>query len=464
MVENAKVLTVGQGADERQTSPQVVNSVTVEVDRRRRAEDRAGAQCRLAVAVVALFERRQRGRRRRHDHLGLRRVGRVGYGGCAGALFETMAAEPEGPKFKTMIVTRGLQPQSYQVVAPEKPGRRSGDEVELQNRTGHRARVGDRDDVFWIGKTGRSGVRAAAMAMLGAAVAASGLLAGEPSARPRNEVIHISSTKNASIKIAKGKPRTIKTNVPFYEIVIGDPEVANVNPLTDDFFYVLGNNLGTTGIALFDENKQLVGTVDIEVTLDTDKLASTIRDSVPGGRHQGLVGQRPARAVGFGRRPGGGRQGLEDRHPLLGRGGGDQLGQHLVVAAGAAQRPLRRDQPPGRARNSAPRYAANFAYGFDGRNVIIDPGTISEASTGEIIGRLLSNGASIDVAIKALEDRGFARRLAEPNLIARSGQKASFLAGGEFPIPISEDDGQITSSTRSSASASTSRRPCWPTG
>ena len=96
-------------------------------------------------------------------------------------------------------------------------------------------------------------------------------------------MIHISSTKNASIKIAKGKPRTIKTNVPFYEIVIGDPEVANVNPLTDDSFYVLGNNLGTTGIALFDENKQLVGTVDIEVTLDTERLASTIRSSVPGG-------------------------------------------------------------------------------------------------------------------------------------------------------------------------------------
>ncbi len=37
-----------------------------------------------------------------------------------------------------------------------------------------------------------------------------------------------------------------------------------------------------------------------------------------------------------------------------------------------------------------------------------------------------------------------ARHLAEPNLIARSGQKASFLAGGEVPIPVSGDEGQIT--------------------
>ncbi|RUT82693.1 secretin, partial [Mesorhizobium sp. USDA-HM6] len=66
------------------------------------------------------------------------------------------------------------------------------------------------------------------------------------------------------------------------------------------------------------------------------------------------------------------------------------------------------------------------------------------AGTGEIIGRLLSNGVSIDIAIKALEERGLARRLAEPNLIARSGQTASFLAGGEFPIPVSEDNGKIS--------------------
>ena len=161
-----------------------------------------------------------------------------------------------------------------------------------------------------------------------------------------NDVIHISSTKNTSIKIAKGKPRTIKTNVPFYEIVIGDPEIANVNPLTDRSFYVLGNNLGTTGIALFDENKQLVGTVDIEVTLDTDRLASTIRDSVPGAEDI-KVSSANGRVVlsGSAEDAVAADKASQDRIELLRRGGGHQLGQHLVVAAGPAQRPLRRDQP-----------------------------------------------------------------------------------------------------------------------
>src|SRR5262249_39521669 len=68
----------------------------------------------------------------------------------------------------------------------------------------------------------------------------------------------------------------------------------------------------------------------------------------------------------------------------------------------------------------------------------------TSAPAATLLGGLLSGNFSIDVALKALEDRGVARSLAEPNLIARSGETASFLAGGEFPIPVSEENNQIT--------------------
>jgi pilus assembly protein CpaB len=122
VVDNAKVLTVGQGADERQTSPQIVNSVTIEVTIE-------GAQ---KIALARNIGSLSLSLRSSND------VGMAGdgittisaFGGsvssgiadAAGALFDTVAAEPEGPKFKTIIVTRGLQPQSYQVVAPDRPG------------------------------------------------------------------------------------------------------------------------------------------------------------------------------------------------------------------------------------------------------------------------------------------------------------------------------------------------------
>ena len=57
--------------------------------------------------------------------------------------------------------------------------------------------------------------------------------------------------------------------------------------------------------------------------------------------------------------------------------------------------------------------------------------------------------------MKALESKGYFQSLAEPNLIAYNGQEASFLAGGEFPVPIVQGDTGVGQRrrTRSSASA-----------
>src|SRR5262249_47573892 len=49
---------------------------------------------------------------------------------------------------------------------------------------------------------------------------------------------------------------------------------------------------------------------------------------------------------------------------------------------------------------------------------------------------LFSEKFDLGVMIRALQSRGYLQSLAEPNLIAYNGQEASFLAGGEFPVPI----------------------------
>jgi pilus assembly protein CpaC len=50
-----------------------------------------------------------------------------------------------------------------------------------------------------------------------------------------------------------------------------------------------------------------------------------------------------------------------------------------------------------------------------------------------------ANGNSVDLLITALETKGLLRRLAEPNLMALSGDAARFLAGGEFPVPVASN-------------------------
>lgn len=256
-------------------------------------------------------------------------------------------------------------------------------------------------------------------------------------------VIQISSSRNALVKVAKGKPQTIKTNTPFYEIVIGDPAIANVTPLTDRSFYVLGNELGTTGIALFDENKQLVGTVDVEVTLDTKGLAGTIREAVPGSNIK--VGSANGRIVLSGSATD--AVAAEKAKGIAARYSGDEEVINSVNISSSQQvqlnvRFVEINRQVGQELGT--QISASYMTASGGVSFNSAPTAGSPTSAAAIIAGLTSGHFSIDVAIRALEDKGVARRLAEPNLIARSGETASFLAGGEFPIPISEEDGKIT--------------------
>jgi pilus assembly protein CpaB len=121
VVENAKVLSVGQAADEGQTSPQVASSVTVEV-----SVEGAGKLA-LARNIGSLaLQLRASGGEGSSAKEGLTTISAFGgsvseaVANATSGIVDAIVKEPEGPKFKTVIVTRGLETQSYQVVAPGK--------------------------------------------------------------------------------------------------------------------------------------------------------------------------------------------------------------------------------------------------------------------------------------------------------------------------------------------------------
>jgi pilus assembly protein CpaC len=66
------------------------------------------------------------------------------------------------------------------------------------------------------------------------------------------------------------------------------------------------------------------------------------------------------------------------------------------------------------------------------------------APFGFLIARMVASGVEVQAAINALEQKGLARSLAEPNLVALSGDTASFLAGGEYPVPVPGTLGQVS--------------------
>ena len=257
-------------------------------------------------------------------------------------------------------------------------------------------------------------------------------------------VINISaSTTTKTIKIAKGKPRTIHFSKDFFEIVVGDPEIANVTPLTDQSFYVLGHKLGTTGIALFDENKQLVGSVDIEVTYDTAQLNATIAQNLPESDIRATTANGQVVLSGDAK-----DQPAADKARTIAKQfneGKDVIDSVKVTSSQQVQLDVRFVEVNRQAViDLGAKYSANIAQGINGVTAGLTPAEMVQATTGQIVGRLLGPGVSVDVTLKALENKGLARRLAEPNLIARSGEKASFLAGGEFPIPVAGSQGSVT--------------------
>ena len=271
-------------------------------------------------------------------------------------------------------------------------------------------------------------------------------------------VITITASQNAKIvKITQAKPKTVRTTASFNEIVVGDPEVATVSPLTDRSFYIVGTKPGSTGIALYGDNNQLVGVLDVEVGPNTNQLNAALREALPGsnvsatstngkviikGNAKSSVAARRAQAIAekFDEAPinavkveGSQQVKLEVRFIEAQRNGGKELGVSTGVNRASDRTVLGGSSNITRGVNS------------NGDPVAILGDLISgTAPFGQFAASVLRGGVNIDFFIRALEDRGVARRLAEPNLVALSGDTASFLAGGEIPIPVAQDEGQVT--------------------
>jgi pilus assembly protein CpaC len=125
---------------------------------------------------------------------------------------------------------------------------------------------------------------------------------------------------------------------------------------------------------------------------------------------------------------------LEVRFLEVARTAGRDLGINLFVANSNGNRGFN---------TGAPGFTSPIAQaspGAGGVPIFTTAGTLLNTTTGPfatILANVISNGhGSLDALVTALEQKGLIRRLAEPNLIALSGDTARFLAGGEFPVPV----------------------------
>lgn len=292
------------------------------------------------------------------------------------------------------------------------------------------------------------------------------------------------------VKVVVNKSRTFKVDAPFSTIVAGSPDIVDVKSLSDRLIYVQGKQTGTTNVILFDSSMKQIGILDVEVVIDTGNLQQNIRTSTGGqgirvsasegqvvlsGIAADAVVAERAMAIATSTVAKGGvvvnamsvaapqQVMLEVRFLEVNRDAGRDIGVNLYAAnangTNVGNTGLGRVTAAGR----SPIGGINTANGplGAGGDAVGSPPTGSLPLLGTVgtlvgtagglapipFGSLLtsivrtSNGGSVDLLISALETKGLARRLAEPNLTTLSGDAARFLAGGEFPVPVASTAG-----------------------
>jgi pilus assembly protein CpaC len=312
-----------------------------------------------------------------------------------------------------------------------------------------------------MGKTGNRGAprpdvrltRSASLgnAMRGALVltfaAAAQLAAGVVTAPAQAREIELTASRtSATVKISIGKSESVRTGDSFSEVIVSDPDVADAIPLTDRSLSVLGKKIGNARVSVYGEAKRLVGVFDIEVSYDTSRLGSELAQRFPHARFRVssvngrimLAGSSPD-AVTVDRAMTIAKQFGADVINAVKVSAPQQvmLEVRFVEASRSAGRDLGVDWQVVQQRLQTSGNGIQAAAGITG---LVSGGT----PFGSILGSMLGNGVRADVLVKALEERGIVRRLAEPNLSTLSGETASFLAGGEFPIPVASNLGNIT--------------------
>ena len=269
------------------------------------------------------------------------------------------------------------------------------------------------------------------------------------------------------VTVIVNKSRTFKVERPFATIVAGSPDIADVKALGDRTIYVLGKTTGTTNVVLFDDASRQIGVLDVQVTIDTPNLQQSIQGStgtsgirvrasegqvILSGTAIDAVAAERAMAIATGTVPKGGvvvnamnvaapqQVMLEVRFLEVNRDAGRQLGVNLYGANASGTNIG--NSGLGSVIPGATGRAAIAGAGAPGGTIPL-LGTAATLATGAApFGSLLTsvlrlnNGVSVDMLVTALETKGLVRRLAEPNLIALSGDSARFLAGGEFPVPV----------------------------
>ncbi|HAS64436.1 MAG TPA: pilus assembly protein CpaC [Vibrio sp.] len=249
------------------------------------------------------------------------------------------------------------------------------------------------------------------------------------------------------------------------KVTLGDPAVVDMVILRSNELFLIGKRLGTTNITVWDSRGRIIESFSVEVTHDINTLKAKLHQFMPNERIEvhssqdkivlkGLVSSQQnmdtavklAETFSLGESADENDDGKDEQIEqssvinLLSIGGAQQVTLEVTVAE--VQRSLVR------------RFDSNFHFFQQSGNFtwgatttgagITDIGPILNVPSVDnfgFLGSFVDSNTLFTFALDIAKQNGVAKILAEPSLTALSGTKAEFLAGGEFPIPVPNEDG-----------------------
>jgi pilus assembly protein CpaC len=309
--------------------------------------------------------------------------------------------------------------------------------------------------------------------LLGLALVALGIVAGSADASPRHlppdagaHVIVLSTrggTVTQRLVLPLGKAAIVQLDADARDVLVSSPDIVDAVVRTPRRIFLLALKTGQTNAFFFDGAGHQLASIDIRVEKDVTDLSGMIRKAMPGSnvtvsaindnvvlngtvtsaqesaRAQDLAARftgDAAKVVNMLKVPGSEQVMIRVRIAEMRRNVAKQFGIDLASAAVVAGVPIMASSAQefglvGRALNDlsgaqAGQVCQSGANPLGGTSCVLGPNNLQGT-------------------IKALETVGLVHMLAEPNLTAVSGETAKFLAGGEFPVPVSRDrDGNVT--------------------
>jgi pilus assembly protein CpaC len=252
------------------------------------------------------------------------------------------------------------------------------------------------------------------------------------------DIVNINASHSpAQILVPANKSRLIHFNRAFSQINVGSRDVAEVVALSKSTIYVLGKKRGATDLTITDGHNSVVAVLDVVVTYDIDELRRQLAQIVPGEKI-----------------------GIDAAGDSLVLSGQVSSAEHLRQVSAIAER-----YAPGAVTNlltvrGSQQVLLEVKFAEVQRSALQNFGltglgggatnlkssspalSVTQTALGSFGGLLTDNSSYfLNAQLQAAETKGLVRTLAEPNLVALSGETASFLAGGQFPIPVAQSLG-----------------------